>query len=360
MADEPSSEANQSASEPPSPEALKPQSDGSAVEPAAASENGQPAADGKSTANPDATAPPRLRRAYRPSHKATFVGLSAIVVILAINAAVITFVIKGQSSPESKAAQGQVTIGQDVLDKLGVNRGSVGNAGVELTINPDTSIKGKLEVGGDVSLAGQLKLNSKFTASDASLAKLDAGNTSLNQLNVNGDATASSLNLRSQLAVTGTTRLQGDVTMSRLLTVNNSANVAGNLSVGGALSVNRFQSSSLVVDGNITIGGKFISRGAAPRVGPGGGALGSNGTVSISGSDAVGTVAVNVGTGATAGIVANVAFRSAYDTTPRVVVTAVGAGIGSVYVNRSAAGFSIGVNSPTPPGGYAFDYIVMQ
>jgi hypothetical protein len=38
----------------------------------------------------------------------------------------------------------------------------------------------------------------------------------------------------------------------------------------------------------------------------------------------------------------------------------VGAGIGSVYVNRTIGGFSIGVNGPIAPGGYAFDYIVMQ
>ena len=352
MADEPSPD-NRNSEEPPQPESLKPQSESTEDIEAEKSTHEEAETSAKQVV------PPRSRRAYRPSHKATFFGLAVVVVILGVNAAVIGFVIKGQSKDEAKTDQGQVTISQSVLDGLGVNRDAVGNAGVELTINPDARFKGKLQVGGDVSVAGQLKLNSKFSATDASLAKLDAGNTSLNQLNVNGDASATNLSLRGQLTVTGTTRLQGDVTLSRLLTVNNSANIAGNLAVGGALSVSRFQTSNLVVDGNVTLGGRFISRGAAPRVGPGL-ALGSNGTVSISGSDAVGTVAANIGTGASAGIVANITFRSPYDSTPRVVVTAVGAGIGSVYVNRSASGFSIGVNSPTPPGGYAFDYIVMQ
>jgi len=34
--------------------------------------------------------------------------------------------------------------------------------------------------------------------------------------------------------------------------------------------------------------------------------------------------------------------------------------MGSVYVSRTAWGFSIGVNGAVAPGGYAFDYIVMQ
>ncbi len=210
-----------------------------------------------------------------------------------------------------------------------------------------------------MTVAGQFKLNSKFSASDASLAKLEAGDTSLGQLNVNGDGTVSSLNLRKDLLVTGLTRLQGAVTVSQVLTVNNNLNVSGNLAVGGVLTARGFQASSLVSDTTLTIGGHIITRGAAPGVGPGS-ALGSNGTVSISGNDAAGTVAANIGVGAGNGIIANVAFRAQYGSTPHVVVTAVGAGVGSVYVNRSIGGFSIGVNGSLAPGGYAFDYIVMQ
>jgi len=114
-----------------------------------------------------------------------------------------------------------------------------------------------------------------------------------------------------------------------------------------------------VSDSTLTIGGHVITRGAAPGVGPGS-ALGANGTVSISGNDASGTVAANIGTGGGNGILAQVAFRSQYSNTPHVVVTTVGSGMGSVYVSRTAWGFSIGVNGAVAPGGYAFDYIVMQ
>jgi hypothetical protein len=125
------------------------------------------------------------------------------------------------------------------------------------------------------------------------------------------------------------------------------------------LSARSFQASSLISDTTLTVGGHIVTRGLAPGVGPGS-ALGANGTVSISGNDASGTVAANIGTGGGGGILAQVAFRNQYGTMPHVVVTAIGAGVGSVYVNRSASGFSIGVNGALAPGGYAFDYIVMQ
>jgi hypothetical protein len=138
---------------------------------------------------------------YRPSHKATFIGLVIVAAIIAINIGVISFVMNSQAK-DSASAQGEVTLSPSTLDKLGVSRNAVGNAGTaELVVGPNSRFNGKVVVGGDVSIAGQLKLSSKFSATDASLAKLQAGDTSLNQVNVNGDATATNLNLRKDLTV---------------------------------------------------------------------------------------------------------------------------------------------------------------
>jgi cytoskeletal protein CcmA (bactofilin family) len=340
------SDTSNDSSAPPAPEVLRPQAD---HEPSS-----------KTTVS---TAPKKSlglhRMTYRPSHKATFIGLAVVAGILLINAVVISFVMNSQAQDNSTGRAGEVTLSPAALDKLGVSRNPVGTAGTELVVGPNSRFNGKVTVASDVSIAGQLKLSSKFSAADASLAKLQAGDTSLNQLNVNGDATATSLNLRKDLAVVGATRLQGPVTISQLLTVSGSMNVSGNLAVGGVLSARGFQASSLVSDTTLTIGGHMISRGAAPSVGPGS-AVGSNGTVSISGNDASGTVAANVGTGGGNGILAQVAFRQQYGSTPHVVITAVGTGAGSIYVNRSVGGFSIGVSNALAPGGYTFDYIVMQ
>lgn len=346
MTAHPDSKTKDNTTNPPAPEELRPQTDS------------------RSSTAETTTGSPRLKLrshhvTYRPSHKATFIGLSVVVAILAINAGVIAFVMRDQSSDTAKASQGEVTLSPAALDTLGVSRNPIGNAGTELVVGPNSRFNGTVTIGSDVSISGQLKLNSKFSASDASLTKLQAGDVSLEKLNVNGDGTMSSLTLRKDLTVAGSTRLQGPVTLAQLLTVNNNVNVAGNLAVGGILSARSFQASSLTSDTTLTIGGHVITRGPAPGVGPGT-ALGTNGTVSISGNDAAGTVAANIGTNAGDGIVAHVAFRQQYSTTPHVVVTAVGRGVGSVYINRSVGGFSIGVNGPLAPGGYAFDYIVMQ
>ena len=344
----PSTQKDQTA-EPPAPEVLKPRTEDSEAAP---SETGK---DGKaSDAAPPPPKPPKRRHnAYRPSHKATFIGLAAVVAILALNVGVIAFVIKAQSKSNNADDRKQVTISQGVLDKLGVNRSSVGDAGVQLTIGPDTRFVGKVQVGSDVSVAGQLKLNNQLSAPDANLAKLQAGDTALSKLNVNGDSTLSGLNLRNNLQVAGTTRLQGSVTISSLLTVNNSLNVAGNLGVGGTLAVGRLSTAGL------TVGGHVITAGSTPNAGPGP-CVGSNGNVSISGNDQAGTVAVNIGAGACPGILANVAFRSTYGGTPHVVITPVGIGMNNFFVTRSAGGFSIGASSPPAPNGYMFDYIVEQ
>lgn len=332
--------------DPPAPEVLKPQSD-----------------DGSSATKPSVTLAAKaksLRRTtYRPSHKATFIGLAVVVGILVINAAIIMFVLQSQSSPQADANQNEVTLSSASLDKLGVTRTPVGNLGTELVVGPNSRFNGTVTVGSDVSIAGGLKLNSTFSAADASLTKLAAGDTSLEQLNVNGDGTLSNINARKDLTVAGTTRLQGSVTISQLLTVNNNVNVAGNLAIGGILSARSFQASSLTSDTTLTIGGHIITRGSAPSVAAGGG-VGSNGTVSISGNDASGTVAVNVGTGGGNGMLAQVAFRSQYGGIPHIVVTAIGRGAGNMYITRSSTGFTINTSDALSPGGYMFDYIVMQ
>ena len=339
MADAPSPNKQQP-TESPAPEVLKPQADEPIQEPG----------DG---ANGDQKPSKSHRRGtYRPSHKGTFLGLIVVVVILAVNAGIIAFVVKSQNKSKSQADQGQVTVSQDALSKLGVNRDPVGDSGIELTVNPNAKFTGNVQVGGDVSIAGQLKLNNTFSAANANLTQLQAGNTSLSQLNVNGDGTFSNLNLRSNLTVAGTTKLQGAVTVSQLLTVNNSINVSGNLAVGGTLAVGAFQATNLILAGHV------LTVGTAPAVSRGT-ALGSNGTVSISGNDASGTVAADAGVGATAGTVACVTFHNAYSTIPHVVISQ--SGPLDAYVSRSATGFCIyDGNAMSAGSGYAFDYIVEQ
>jgi len=330
--------------EPPVPEVLKSQTDNESS--------------GAEKTNASSTAKTVLRPRhgiYRPSHKATFIGLAVVVVILLVNAVIIYLVINGQTTPTADSAKSEVTISPAVLDTLGVSRNTVGDSGTELVVNPNASFNGKLTVGGDVSIAGQLKLNGALSG----LTNLEAGNATFSQLNVNGDATITNLNLRKDLTVVGSTRLQGPVTVDQLLTVNSNINVAGNLAVGGTLTARGFQASSLTSDTTLTIGGHVITRGSAPGYSRGD-ALNAVDTISLSGNDAAGTVAVNIGAGENrSGILAYVTFVNQYGNTPHVIITAVGPGVSDIYVNRSSTGFSIGAGSISV-GGHAFDYIVIQ
>lgn len=298
------------------------------------------------------------RTTYRPSHKATFIGLAVVAGILALNGAIVMWLVNAQQAASAEEAKETVTLSAKTLDSLGVSRNPVGNLGAELTIGPETTFNGKVTMGSSLSVGGKLELKGDFNAASGNFGKLQAGETALQQLNVNGDATITNVNVRTNLAVAGNTTLQGPVTMAQLLTINNSLNVAGNVAVGGTLSARNFQANSLTSGTTLTVGGHIITNGAAPNVGQGG-AVGSNGTVSISGNDAAGTVAVNTGTGAGNGLLAQISFKNQYGNIPKVVVTPV-SGYVAVYTTRSIGGFNIYAASAMPPGGYAFDYIVMQ
>lgn len=306
-----------------------------------------------------AEAHPTHKMTYRPSHKATFIGLGVVVLILAINAGVLAFIMKAQGDEAEKARQ-TVTISSSQLDKLGVTRNSVGANNSLLTVGPEAKFQDKVTIAGALSVGGGLQLNGAFTVQEARITKLQAGETALESLNVNANGTISNLTLRKDLTVAGSSKLQGPVTLGGLLTVNNSAVIVGNLSIGGTLSAREFQANSLTSVTTLTVGGHIITKGNAPGVSKGG-AAGTFGTVSISGNDASGAVNVNIGAGGSGvGVLAQVTFKSVYGTIPHVVVTPVGGAVPSLYINRSAGGFSISTGTAIPIGSYQFDYIVMQ
>ncbi len=330
----------------PSPEVLSVQSDA----PAETTSDTHTDTTKQTTTTP---ATPRRRNAYKPSHKATFIGLAVIMAILAVNAIVLVVISKSQSDQQEQAAKNSVTISTSTLEQLGVSRNPIGNAETELIVGPNSKFNGKVSMASDLTIAGQLTLNSKFSATSAVLANLQSGQTQVESLNVNGDETVTNLNLRKDLQVAGNARVQGTLSVNQLTTINNNMNVAGNLAVGGSLSVRNFQV------GTLTVAGHLLSSGTQPRVSVGGGA-GSNGTASISGNDTSGTVAVNMGVGAGNGLLATVTFATKYTDTPHIVVTPVGRSVPGMYINRTSAGFTISVDGSLGIGGFAFDYVVVQ
>jgi hypothetical protein len=344
--DNPSNQTNkQPAPQPSQPEVLKPRADFEVAEP----KDG----DKSKAQTTGGTKPPPRHHTYRPSHKATFVGLAVVIVILSLNAAVLGFVLKKQAKQEDIFNKGQVSISSDDLNRLGINRSVIGDSGVELTVAPDAVFKGKVSISGNTVIGGQATFNDKINGTNANFANLQAGTTALSDLNVNGKSSLADLSLRRDFTVAGSTRLQGPVTVTQLLSVTNNLNVSGNLAIGGTLSVNTLSVQAIAVKGHI------VTSGSTPSV-VRGSATGSNGTVSISGNDTAGTISINIGAGASGGTLATVAFRAQFGNSPKVVISPVGIG-GSFYVsNISIGGFSVGINSGLPPGGYKINYIALQ
>ena len=305
-----------------------------------------------------AKAGPRKRMTYRPSHRATFIGIAVVVGVLAINAGVIWFIIQSQNQ-EKEVDRSSVTLSGEALSGLGVTRNDVGASAEELTIGPNTTFNGTITVAERASFGGALVLNDTLTGQSATFTQLNAGAVSLQSVNANGDLTATNVNVRQDLAVAGATRLQGAVTVGQILTVTGGLTVGGNVAVNGTLAVNNLQVNSLALNSSLTIGGRIISTGSAPNVGIGSG-VGSNGTVSISGNDTAGTVVANIGVGGGNGTLIQVAFRNQYPATPRVIISPVGAAAPNAYVTRSAGGFTVVNSGALSPGSYVFDYIVIQ
>lgn len=342
--DNPAPQATTPASGAPEPQQLKTRTDDVAAGGATPQESG---------ANP-ATPPKKpARRTYRPSHRATFLGLAVVTAILAVNAVIFIFVLKKQATQDELSKE-SVTLSTEQLNKLGINRSTLGSTGVQLTVAPNAQFKGTLSVDGKTTLSGAVLINNKLSGTEATFTKLQAGDTSLSKLNVNGDGTLSTLNLRKDLAVAGITQLQGAVTINSLLTVKNNLVVQGNLSIGGT-----FSARSLAAASTLVIGGHVITTGPTPGVSRGG-ATGSNGTVAISGSDASGVVSINTGVGAGSGLLATVSFVNAYSTTPEVVISAVGSGANFYLGSVTSSGFTIYVSGSLAPGGYRVNYIAEQ
>ena len=296
-------------------------------------------------------------RAYRPSHKATFIGLAVVIAILVVNAGILTFLLK-KSSNNALSDKG-VSISPAVLSKLGVNNSQIGNTNEKLIVDPTAQFNSDLTVAGNTSIGGQLILNSTFNTSNANIAKLQAGNVTVNNINVNSNTTTSTLSTRGNFSVSGTAQFQNTVTVGQLLSVNGNTAIANNLSVGGQMTSSSVAANSLALSGSIQLGGHIITSGSAPNVGPGG-ALGSYGTVGVSGDDTAGTLSFNVGAGSTSGTAVRVAFSSAYSHTPIIVVTPVDFAANVYISNATPYGFYLNIGSALPYGGYSVNYIVMQ
>lgn len=251
-----------------------------------------------------------------------------------------TVVIDGQSVDTAN-------LSQDDLSRLAAEQAEIDNTNKVLNVAANSVFDGTMLVKSSLDVQGQLRVGQELSLNDLAVA----GQSTLNNLDVAGDA-----NLQGDTLAGGNLNVQNNLVVNSGLTVGGSATFAGNL------TANSIETGSLSFNGDLIMSGHVITSGAQTTASRGS-AVGGGGTVSISGNDTAGTVNINTGGGTSGGILVNVGFGRAYGSTPRVIVTPVGAGAGSLnwYVVRSGTGFSIRTtNAPSASANFGFDYFVIQ
>jgi cytoskeletal protein CcmA (bactofilin family) len=167
--------------------------------------------------------------------------------------------------------------------------------------------------------------------------------------------------------ITGNAVIGGNLNVSGSITVAE-LNVTGNVTVGGDLTVQGSISTK-----NITVNGHIITAGEAPTVTVAAGAGNvdllnniAEPSITIEGNDTSGTITIKVGANTAAEALANVDFKNAFISKPRIILTAGNRDSAKLSVYYEAAntannGFKIMAdNAPEPGKTYVFTYFVTQ
>lgn len=292
---------------------------------------------------------PAPKKSGRVSKLGRYVNVYTLIFVFVILLAGAIALIAYQQNRKSNPTDQIKTQGlsQSTLDQLAKSDVNVGSNNTVLNVKSSAIFAGQvlvrkgLEVAGDLKVGGNLQIN---------------GTVSLNNITVSGTSQLGDANVNKNLAVAGTTALQGSTTIAKNL------QVGGSGTFKGEVSAPQVTTGNLQLNGNLTLAHHISTNGGQPGR-SGGAALGGGGSASVSGSDVAGSISVNTGSGPAAGCFVTINFTARYDTTPHVLVTPVGSAAGSLdyYVNRSATGFSV-CDATTPPAGksFGFDYFVID
>jgi cytoskeletal protein CcmA (bactofilin family) len=283
--------------------------------------------------------PERWRRLTQNLKLNIYLTLFMAVVVLAIIIVIVAYWESRRNSGASKISSQNLS--QSALEQLAESNATVGSSNQVLTVQSSAVFANKVLLRQDLEVAGNLQIG---------------GTLALNAIAVSGASQFGQTTVNKNLAVAGATSLQGAVTIAKSL------QVGGSGTFSGPLSAPQVTAGSLQLNGDLALT-HHISAGGATPTRTNGGALGSGGTSSVSGSDTGGSITINTGGGPAAGCFITVNFSARYNATPHVIVTPIGSAAGglSYYVNRSTTSFSI-CDATAPPAGssFGFDYFVID
>lgn len=263
-----------------------------------------------------------------------------LFIFLLVLAGVILFIAIQSSKNQAQKEQTETQkLTEEAIKSLEGTDAKVGDPKQLLSIESNAVFSGKVLIRDSLDVAGAIKVG---------------GALSLPGITVSGTSQFDQVQLNS-LSISGNANIQGQLTVQKGLTVASSG------SFSGTLSAPVISTDKLVLNQDLQLNRHIDAGGATPGISPGP-AVGGGGTVSISGSDTAGTVTVNNGGGASAGVVATVTFAIKFTSNPHVVITPVCNGpcnVGAYLINRTATGFSIGITS-NPGGSFSFDFVAID
>ncbi len=226
------------------------------------------------------------------------------------------------------------TLTADTLKQLKGSQATIGDPKKILSVESNAIFAGTVLVRQSLDVAGEIKVGGGL-----SLAGITVGGTStLDQLQANS------------VVITGNA------------TVQKGLSVAGSGSFGGSLSAASLNINTLHLNGDLQLNRHIDAGGGTPSKSDGG-ALGSGGTSSVSGTDTAGTVTISTGGSPAAGCFVTVNFSQKFNATPHVVITPVGSAAANLnyYINRTSANFSICATNAAPAANsFSFDYVAID
>ena len=266
-----------------------------------------------------------------------------LLFLLVLVAAGAILIITAMASRETKdpAAINSQNLSSDALKQLSNSDATVGDPKQILNIQSNAVFSGKVLVRDSLEVAGQIRVG---------------GPLSLPGITVSGESNFDQVNVSRAINVGGDASVQGQLNVRRNIAVS------GGGTFGGAVTAPQISTSTFQLLGDLTLT-RHINAGGATPGRTVGGAVGSGGTASVSGSDTAGFVNINTGSGPGAGCFVTVNFVTRFNGTPRVLLTPVGseAGILNYYVSRTSTSFSICVSSVPPANSsFGFDYFVVN
>jgi cytoskeletal protein CcmA (bactofilin family) len=270
--------------------------------------------------------------------KSVNIYLIGFIVIFVIALVVIYVALSAEDTGPTITGQ---DLTQDQLDELINQESNVGDVSQTLTVEANAIFNGKVLVKDNLDVAGSINVGGPLT---------------LPGITVAGTSAFDNVEVSSDLAVLGSSSIQGTLVVSSALTVN------GDASIGGDLSANSITVSNLSFSGDLQLSRHIDTGGPSPNISSGG-SVGAGGTVSLSGTDTSGTVTINTGGGPSSGTLATITFSRNFNSTPQVVITPVGASGSTInyYVTRTTTGFTVrSQDNPNASTTYVFDYWIAE